>query len=81
MSNTEINKENSILTYILQLDVKGENEAIKKFIKDDSAPYTYRCDEPKTMRFEWFLSKDETKATLLEIFEDSDAANCVLKIY
>ena len=29
MSNTEVNKENSIVTYILQLDVKGENEAIK----------------------------------------------------
>ena len=74
MSNTEVNKENSIVTYILQLDVKGENGAIKKFIKDDSAPYTYGCDEPKTMRFEWFLSKDETKVTLLEMFEDSDAA-------
>ena len=74
MSNTEVNKENSIVTYILQLDVKGENKAIKKFIKDDSAPYTYGCDEPKTMRFEWFLSKDETKVTLLEMFEDSDAA-------
>ena len=25
------------------------------------------------MRFEWFLSKDETMVTLLEVFEDSDA--------
>ena len=25
------------------------------------------------MNFEWFLSKDETKVTLLEVFEDSDA--------
>ena len=26
------------------------------------------------MRFDFFLSKDETKATLIEVFTDSDAA-------
>ena len=79
MANNELNKENSIVTYILELDVKGENEAINTFIKDESAPYTYGCDEPKTMRFEWFLSKDETKATLIEVFADSDAAKLRLE--
>ena len=30
--------------------------------------------EPKTLRFEWFLSEDKTKATLVEVFGDSNGA-------
>jgi len=32
------------------------------------------CNEPKTMKFEWYLSGDEACATLFEMFEDSDGA-------
>ena len=28
----------------------------------------------KTRRFEWFLSADKAKATLIEVFDDSDGA-------
>jgi len=37
-------------------------------------PGTHKCDEPKTMRFEWFLSEDGKEVTMLEMFEDSDGA-------
>ena len=74
ISNTELNKENLLVTYIFELDVEGDSEAIKYWITDDDIPSTYECDEPNTMRFYFFLSKDETMATLIEVFTDSDAA-------
>ena len=43
-------------------------------MRDIGAPSIYECDEPNTMRFEFFLSKGKTKATLIEVFADSDAA-------
>ena len=70
MSKIELNKENSLVTYIFGFDVNGEGEAIKKWISDDGVLSTYEFDEPNTMRFEFFLSKDETKATLIEMFAD-----------
>ena len=45
----------------------------KNFI-DGSGIYVHGCNEPKTIRFEWYLSADETSATLFEMFEDSDGA-------
>ena len=80
ISNTELNKENSLVTFFFELDVKGDSEAIKNWIRDDGIPSSYECDEPNTMRFDFFLSKDETKATLIEVFSDSDAANFRTKI-
>ena len=74
MSNTELNTESSLVTYIFELDVKGESEEIKQWIRNDGVPSIYECDEPNTMRFEFFLSKGKTKATLIEVFADSDAA-------
>ena len=48
-------------------------------MRENSSPYVYNCDEPKTIRFEWFLSEDEKSATLIEMFEDSDAAKLRLE--
>ena len=49
----------------------GADEA-KQWIKDRSAKYTFDAKEEKTMSFEWYLNNDETEATLIESFEDSD---------
>jgi hypothetical protein len=48
-------------------------------MRENSSPYVFDCLEPKTIRFEWFLSKDEKSATLIEMFEDSDAAKLRLE--
>ena len=45
----------------------------KNFI-DEAGIHVHVCDEPKTMRFEWYLSADEAGATLFEMFEDSEGA-------
>jgi len=74
-----LNKSNSIITYIFELRlIKGVDE-VKKFMRENSSPYVFNCSEPKTIRFEWFLSEDEKSATLIEMFEDSDAAKLRLE--
>ena len=65
------NNSNSLVTFILQMNVKGDLD--ESWI-NRSVDYTYNLNEPKTLRFEWFLSEDKTKATLVEVFGDSNGA-------
>ena len=76
---SELNKPNKIITYIFELGlIRSVNEA-RQFMRENSSPYVFNCSEPKTIRFEWFLSEDEKSATLIEMFEDSDAAKLRLE--
>ena len=75
----ELNKENSIITYIFELGLIKSVDEVKEFMRENSSPYVYNCSEPKTIRFEWFLSEDEKSVTLIEMFEDSDAAKLRLE--
>jgi hypothetical protein len=52
--------------------LKCDADEAKQWIKDRSAKYTFDLKEEKTMSFEWYLNNDETEATLIESFEDSD---------
>ena len=65
------NNSNSLVTFILQMKVKGDLD--ESWI-NRSVDYTYNLNEPKTLRFKWFLSEDKTKATLVEVFGDSNGA-------
>ena len=47
-------------------------EDVASWIKDRSARTTYEFEEEKTRRFEWFLSADTHKATLIEVFDDGE---------
>ena len=49
-------------------------ESITAWITDRSARVTHEFNEEKTRRFEWFLSSDQSKATLIEVFDDCDGA-------
>ena len=73
MTKSDPNSGSSVVTYIFELGLKGDLETCKNFISE-SGIYTHGCNEPKTTRFEWYLSADETSATLFEMFEDSDGA-------
>jgi quinol monooxygenase YgiN len=76
---SEPNKQNRIITYIFELELIKSVDEVKEFMRENSSPYVYNCSEPKTIRFEWFLSEDEKSATLIEMFEDSDAAKLRLE--
>ena len=74
-----LNKPNSVITYIFELGLTKGIDEVKEFMRENSSPYVFNCTEPKTIRFEWFLSEDEKSATLIEMFEDSDAAKLRLE--
>ena len=57
MSNTELNTENSLVPFIIKLDIKDKIEEVKQFIIDDGVPSIYECDEPDTTKLELLLSK------------------------
>ena len=76
---SELNKQNSIITYIFELELTKSVDEVKEFMRENSSTYVFNCTEPKTIRFEWFLSEDEKSATLIEMFEDSDAAKLRLE--
>ena len=61
---SELNKQNSIITYIFELGLIKSVDEVKEFMRENSSPYVYNCSEPKTIRFEWFLSENEKSATL-----------------
>ena len=69
-----LNEYNGAITFLLQMNVLSGAEDIADWITDRSARATYEFEEEKTRRFEWFLSADKAKATLIEVFDDSDGA-------
>ena len=73
MAKSAPNSSGPQITYIFELELKSDLDVCKDFILE-SGKYTHGCDEPGTIKFEWYLSPDHKCATLLEIFESSDAA-------
>ena len=47
---------------------------VESWIAERSSRVTFEFKEMKTRRFEWFLSTDKSKATLIEVFDDSEGA-------
>ena len=69
-----LNEYNGAVTFLLQMNVLSGAEEVTSWIKDRSARATYDFEEEKTRRFEWFLSADKAKATLIEVFDDGEGA-------
>ena len=69
-----LNEYNGAITFLLQMNVFSGAEGVTSWIQDRSVRATYDFEEEKTRRFEWFLSADKAKATLIEVFEDSEGA-------
>jgi hypothetical protein len=69
-----LNHYNGAITFILQMSVIAQDGDITSWISGRSARTTFEFSEMKTRRFEWFLSPDNSKATLIEMFDDSDGA-------
>ena len=69
-----LNEYNGAITFLLQMSVLSGAEDVASWIKDRRTRTTYNFEEEKTRRFEWFLSSDKAKATLIEVFEDSEGA-------
>ena len=58
---------------VIQCKVKSDPAEFKKWIKDRASKYVYELKEENTISYEWFLSNDGNKATLVESYTNSDA--------
>ena len=67
-----LNSDTNRVYTVMHKSLKFDADEAKQWIKDRSAKYTFDLKEEKTISFEWFLSDDDTEATLIESFENSD---------
>ncbi len=67
-----LNSDTNRVYTIMHKSLKCDADEAKQWIKDRSAKLTFEAKEEKLISFEWYLNNDETEATLLESFEDSD---------
>ena len=72
--DTDLTRGNGSVTFIIQMDVLGDATEAREWIAHRSVKTVVEANEKGTLRFEWFLTEDTTKAVLIEEFEDSDAA-------
>ena len=69
-----LNSYDGTITFILQMDVAPKTDDVELWITERSSRVTFEFEEMKTRRFQWFLSTDKSKATLIEVFDDSEGA-------
>ena len=69
-----LNSDTNRVYFFLNLRLKSDIDVAEQWIKDRSAKYVFELKEEKGISFEWFLSDDNTEATLIESYVDSDGA-------
>ena len=70
----KLNSDTNRVYLMINLKLKSDIEVAEQWIKDRSAKYVFELKEEKGISFEWFLSDDNTEATLIESYVDSDGA-------
>ena len=70
---SELNIGSEQIITVIQCNVKSNPEEFKKWIKDRASKYVFELKEENTISYEWFLSDNGKKATLVEIYTNSDA--------
>ena len=69
----ELNIGSEQIITVIQCNVKSDPEEFKKWIKDRASKYVFELKEENTISYEWFLSDNGKKATLVERYTNSDA--------
>ena len=70
---SELNIGSEQIITVIQCNVKSNPEGFKKWIKDRASKYVFELKEENTISYEWFLSDNGKKATLVERYTNSDA--------
>ena len=70
---SELNIGSEQIITVIQCNVKSNPEEFKKWIKDRASKYVFELKEENTISYEWFLSDNGKKATLVERYTNSDA--------
>ena len=69
-----LNAESGRIVLMIQCNVKSDPEEFQKWARDRASKYVFALQEEKSISYEWHLSDDNTEATLVESFVDSDGA-------
>ena len=70
----ELNIKSQKIIFTIQCSIKSDANEFRKWTKDRAAKYVFNLKEEKTISYEWYLSDDNSEATLVESFTDSDGA-------
>lgn len=70
----QLNKDNKQVTVIVDVSYSIENiNEIKSFIRDEQCPLFFNLEDSGIVRFEWFIDEQKNNATLIEVFENTNA--------
>ena len=70
----ELNSKTQKIIFVIQCSIKSDANEFLTWSKERAAKYVFNLKEGKTISYEWHLSDDNSEATLVESFIDSDGA-------
>ena len=70
----ELNSKSQKIIFVIQCSIKSDANEFLTWSKERAAKYVFNLKEGKTISYEWHLSDDNSEATLVESFIDSDGA-------
>ena len=70
----ELNSKSQKIIFVIQCCIKSDANEFLTWSKERAAKYVFNLKEEKTISYEWHLSDDNSEATLVESFIDSDGA-------
>ena len=70
----ELNSKTQKIIFVIQCSIKSDANEFLTWSKERAAKYVFNLKEKKTISYEWHLSDDNSEATLVESFIDSDGA-------
>ena len=75
----ELNSKTQKIIFVILCSIKSDANEFLTWSKERAAKYVFNLKEEKTISYEWHLSDDNSEATLVESFIDSDGAMQRLK--
>ena len=70
----ELNSKTQKIIFVIQCSIKSDANEFLTWSKERAAKYVFNLKEEKTISYEWHLSDDNSEATLVGSFIDSDGA-------
>ena len=70
----ELSSKTQKIIFVIQCSIKSDANEFLTWSKERAAKYVFNLKEEKTISYEWHLSDDNSEATLVESFIDSDGA-------
>ena len=70
----QLNSKTQKIIFVIQCSIKSDANEFLTWSKERAAKYVFNLKEEKTISYEWHLSDDNSEATLVESFIDSDGA-------